>query len=110
MSIVPTALHVELTTQLGEEKSEVLFVLRPLGVSPETTFDGKLPVDVDAVEESRPAPDEKIDGRAGELASRFVSQRGIGESRRSRPAANRDRQLEMRVMRLEAPQFAEIST
>ena len=72
MAFVPVALRVELTTQLGEEQREVLLVLRTLDIPLQSALDRKFPVDVDAVEETRPSPNEQVDRRSGEFATRSI--------------------------------------
>ena len=86
---------------------------------------GKLPVDVDAVEDSGPrtdpaglvrpaagrqvAADEEVDARRDEGLPRGGRRGDVGEVRRARPAADRDLDAKIRVRRLELPQLVEVA-
>jgi hypothetical protein len=60
MPAIDRALRIELPTQLAEQESEILLVCRPLDVPIQSSLDRELPVDVDAIEESRPLTNEEV--------------------------------------------------
>ncbi len=109
MMIVFLSLLIESAPQLRQQQSEVLLVRRALDISLEPTLHGELPVDVDAVEQGRPAANEKIDRRTRESAPRRIGEGGIGKSRRAAPTSDGDDQFEMRVPHLQPAQLGEVS-
>ena len=75
------AKRVELAAKLLEEERAVSPILRSIGVLRQTATDGILPVDVDAVEDARPASQEELDARGDEIARRFSSVATASEKR-----------------------------
>src|SRR6185503_20109891 len=59
MPVAPSLL-VEPATELRQQQREVLLVGRPFDISLETALHRKLPIDVDAVEETRPSSNEEV--------------------------------------------------
>src|ERR1700693_3517511 len=97
MAIVLLPLLIELTTQLRQKQGEVFLVGGTFDISLQTALHRELPVDIDSIEQARPAPNEEIDRRRREPASRGVGERGVGEARGAAPSSHRDGELEVRV-------------
>src|SRR5215203_344822 len=101
--------RVELAAQLLEEERAVPPIFRSIGVLRQTATDGVLPVDVDPVEDARPAGQEELDARGDERSPLLFSGHGVGEVCRSRPATNRDQRPQMWMPRFQHLELMEVA-
>src|SRR2546423_6863694 len=82
--VVPSvgrSLRIQLVPQLGEKQREVLSIDWTLDVALQASLHRKLPIDIDPIEQTWPAPDEKIDCGARKALSRRFGQSGVGKPR-----------------------------
>ncbi len=77
MSAIDRASCIELPTKLGEKKSKILLVVRPLDVPFHSSSDREFPIDIDAVEEPWPSTNEEINYRLSERPTARVGERRV---------------------------------
>src|SRR5215208_5157323 len=101
--------RVELAAKLLKEERAVSPILRSIGVLRQTATDGIFPVDVDAVEDARPARQEELDARGDERSPLLFGRDGIRETSRAGPAAHRDQCPQVRMPLFQQSELLEVA-
>ena len=108
MPTFPGACRVQLPAEFRQQQREVAPVLDPVPVLGQSARDGKLPIDVDAVEHRRKATDEELDRGRDQGAARLRGRRRVREVLRPAPTAEGDQDAQVREALLQLAQLAKV--